>query len=383
MPVLGSGAASALKYQPGIQLYNATETSMRRFRRAMGIGLGGGTNAHIMCYGDSITQGTGASTFGRGFPAQLASILSTRLGVTMGTGYIAALNWSTDSRFAITGTLTHDTSDSGSGGNGPGPVGTNQSLASGGTIVFTPGRSDIDQFIVYYYGGGGYSQSNTLSAQVDSGTAQTASCYNGGSGSASSMTLAATPGTAHTLTITASGGSIGVLGIEGRVNGGVGGLRVGRAGYSAKKMQHLSNNTYTSSSLQTSTNFLHPHLYVVMMQTNDYGAQTDLATYTSLWQQFITQAFSAGNNQGDVLIVTTVPPNTAQPGPLALSDYTNALYQLADTNNCAVLDISARWKDASATGSFDLYSDPQHPNDGGHRDIAQALANAIISCGGA
>ena len=128
--------------------------------------------------------------------------------------------------------------------------------------------------------------------------------------------------------------------------------------------------------MQAGIDQIAPVLTVIGLISNDYNAQTVLATYISQVQVLITRALQFG----DVLL-TGLGMRT-ETRTIPQSTYNEALRTLAQTNGIPFLDVYGRWRDpAYAYNVLSLFSDGIHPNLKGHADIASGLGEALVEPG--
>jgi len=162
------------------------------------------------------------------------------------------------------------------------------------------------------------------------------------------------------------------------------GIRVNTCAYGGATIENLGGGFYKSGEtsvpqvLAAEINVFTPVLTIIQAGFNDYAAQTPIATYTAAMQQVISDALQ----YGDVIILSP-EPFVVSSTSIPLSAYVNADLQLAKINNCAFLDLYGRW------GGDILLSYPQtlgfipnendaHPNDYGHKDIANFILSALF-----
>jgi lysophospholipase L1-like esterase len=360
--------------------YNLRATQYRKFRTAMAKAQTGGTNAHIVCYGDSITAGYNATNkITGGWVGRLRTLIDTAVGSTRGTGFLWALSFQLsgtggyDSRVVLSGSIGVTWGGFGSGigpVSGPGGAGGGGLLypLSGQTITFGPVVAD--RFTMYFRD----NISGGFTTTID-GSASTTIAF-GTSNTMKSQSIDVAQGS-HTLVGTATASSLGVLGVEARQNGATGGVRVSTIGYSGMKVAAFVDTALNyDGPLRTEFDALAPDLSIIMLQTNDSNVanNTALATYKSGLQSMITRA----KLTGDVLLVSTTPQSIL-PTPIKLPEYTKVLYELCDANGIGLVDVAGRFGPSGTSPAF--MDDSYHPNDAGHQDIASAVFEAIRTLG--
>jgi hypothetical protein len=360
-------------YDPALNVYNATPRTLRRFSAAVARALSGGNPVHVACYGDSITFGGNLTSplDVRSYPGQLRLALSRRF-TSAGTGLIPC--WTTqlnDGRLSYTGSWT-DYRSSGFATHAAQATGTGNTITLQKTTVNSVTTDVVcDSFDIYYRKS---STDGTFTATVD---AQSPVSIDSSAVSESLAVTNVSCGSlgSHKLVITApSSGTATIVAVEGVISGGQ--VKVTSAGYSGSQISHHTTATTPSNALYCTT-LGTPDLAVVMLETNDFGqAGTSISTYTSLWTTLITQLQAAGS---DVLIVATVPPQAPRlsSGNPTLAQYTAALYGLADTKGCALLDLQDRWTDWTTSNALGLFSDDYHPSQSGYYDIARAVFDVL------
>jgi len=165
-----------------------------------------------------------------------------------------------------------------------------------------------------------------------------------------------------------------VVGVEATI--GTSGVRTTNWGVSSARADWLVAGSgglagsTTSGSLPFSFNLFPPDLSIISFGVNEFLQNIPVATYKTNIQTIITKA----KTFGDVLLVSGVP-NFATTSTPSQGAYAAALYDLADTNDVAVLDIYDRM--VSYVASASLINSPTHPNTAGYWDMADATYQAI------
>jgi hypothetical protein len=383
-PTLAAGVSLAHQYDPQRATYNLTPTSANRFRGAMVRALTGGASARILVIGNSNTYGTGATVKTKRWATTVQNMIAARLGAGVcGTGYIPIYDYGGPTPKDLRFTGTTPTHDGGLGAAGPGIMGTNGYLTTNGSTVFTPGRTDIDRFIISHYKNQ-YSTANGLNVLVDGALVGTINCNQASGSSVAQATFDVATGTAHTLTLTATAGNGGLLlGVEGRVNGGLGGCTISAVGNPGSPIAFASDTANGGSASLNAIAQQTPDLVIICHQTNDYmgtvtsGTQTTIANYTTRHQAVIDASRTAG---ADVMLATEFP-NTDATKPIPMTAYTAALYGLADTNNLPLVDVKARLGDWATQVALGATATNDHGNDRGHYDTALGIYGALSVLG--
>lgn len=116
---------------------------------------------------------------------------------------------------------------------------------------------------------------------------------------------------------------------------------------------------------------LSPALTIIDMDTNDYAAQTALATFESYWSTVITNAVTYGS----VLIMGAETRNSSL--TIAQRSYQNVLRKLASQNGCAFISTMDRWGSNTEQNALGLCTDGIHPTDKGHSEIRNTLLKIL------
>lgn len=152
-----------------------------------------------------------------------------------------------------------------------------------------------------------------------------------------------------------------------------------------------SDTTNGYSGMSMSLDAPRAHLQVVQIGTNDYQVHNAVATFKAQVRSFIQRAKSSTSvaNGGvtipsSVLLVGGQPVNTATiPADLItvppFSAYQAALYELADEENVALLDLNLLFESFAVGNAKGWYADDLHPSPLGHEMIARAVDRAIMA----
>jgi hypothetical protein len=111
-------------------------------------------------------------------------------------------------------------------------------------------------------------------------------------------------------------------------------------------------------------------LAVIQLEINDYAAQS--LTYQADLTSLVTSAQGVGSS---VLLVVTQADATLL--TKLQSDYSKAIYAVADAQNCAVVDIFDRWDPYVLSRADYLADGVIHPSNTGAADLAAAVYAAI------
>jgi lysophospholipase L1-like esterase len=368
--------------------YNLNPGSLPRWRAAMAGAYNGNMFAHAVFYGDSImggftttqntTDANQANVYGRGVPGRIRALMQQLTGVggdgvnwMFGSAALTATQTYSDPRIAITGTVTEVNL---------GPFGKCglQVLGSANSFTFTP-NGPFDTVVVYYLTNTGLGGPFTV--QIGTDTASTVTPATTTKGTATATVTAVNGYGNYPIKIAGTGASAGTQIVAIKTTMGSSGVLTSVCqlnGQMAKDLTQSSvagNNTDLHGSINLGLGLFVPDLAVICYGVNDWANQVTIASYKSDMQALITKL------QGqltDVMIV--VPPwYNSTAGPVTQEMYRQALYDLADTNNCALVDIQKRWQTYSNGNLYGLYtaSDPVHPSYAGYYDISTAVYGAL------
>lgn len=366
---LPSGLTGANLFNLVRGTYNESSTSLRRARAA----LANHNTApfKVVCVGDSTVFGANANGAQStdSWPAQLSKMLAAQEGKQASTGVVYFLNYTfaADPRIELNGIWAL-------GNVGPFNNAGRQSNTAGSEIRFTP-VIPVDSFTIYYAKN---TDTGSFTYKIDTGSATTVNSNAGAVGYGTVVVPAGSAGT-HTLTITAADANYTrIIGVEG--TNGTTGTRVTRAGLGGSMASsfNLGSSLGNGGSIGT-FDALTPNLVILAFGVNEYLQQVSTATYKTNMQAIIDRAKTAG---ADVVMLTGVP-NSDTSKATSQAAYKQAQYDLADTNNLAVIDIDYLWGSYAISNAapLSLYGDVTHPNTKGYGDIASAIY-ALVTGGG-
>jgi len=125
-----------------------------------------------------------------------------------------------------------------------------------------------------------------------------------------------------------------------------------------------------------------PHLAVIAFGINDCSNSISTTTFSTILQRFIT-ALRNGRSNCSIILVGSCMPNTSHSDVLSgvsngsnWQNYIDKMKTLAQTNNCAFVNISERWGETPAGKQF-MHTNNVHPYEVGHADIAGVLQRII------
>lgn len=367
----GKSAAGSPKFDALRSAYNVSPTSLGRFRAQVGKALTSTTPASILCLGDSITQGV-SSTPQRlyNWPSQLRALLnaSGRLGL-VGEG--AAFNTGQASGGSKTAYDERWTLGTGWTWSSGGVVNNSMCQGTGGNPT-TFALPSCDSVTIYYMR---HSIGGTWTYSIDGGAATNVN--SNGTLLLTSVTFSVTAGT-HTLTITSPASNYAlILGVAWSTSSAPLDVNVvtggGTNGITSSKLTDETNSGYGGLSV---IDLLKPDLTIVCMGRNDSNPANGVtvAQYLSNLTGFIQRVRTT--NTKDIMLLT--------PPPASAATYTNdsqivsTLYTLADTYDCALVDLESRFGSSWNAAPYSLSADNIHPNDAGSRVLAQTVASVLI-----
>lgn len=219
-----------------------------------------------------------------------------------------------------------------------------------------------------FYGAG--SSGGLFDVQVDAGSAVSVDGYTTTGTAIKVYTVTGLTNGSHTVKVTAQQAGktlylIGIIPISGAT-----GVRVDNFGYWGKQTDTLADTFYKAVAVKEN-----PALTIIAMTANDYEAQIPLTTYKSRLDGAIKNALSAGSSV--LLLGNGIRTESRQ---VEQRWYTQVLYELADENNVALIDINKKWKTGSNAKDTLLYiADTVHPNEAGHKDIANEILKYIFN----
>jgi len=337
----------------------------RKWVRARAGVVSGLSRARLLAIGDSNTVGwaalgTGSNRRAHAYPTALARLLPeyrpTQANVfgRQITSSAAADYEIYDPRLVI--------------GNGWGSSG---SSAGGGmwansttteALVFTP--SEVwDTAEVYV--------ALDAAASIDIGISGTMASHNPTTGSIVKLTYSAPTAAVQALEIARASGSARIVGwhcYDSRT-AGLDIINVGRSGW---RSDQAADATSYYSPLNAAA-ALAADLWIVQLGLNDFNQDIAVSTFTASMDAILSRAQGLGVPV--VLVVSMTPGATSTP---PWSEYRAAVYGLAETYGCAVVDIGIRFGAYATAVSDGLVSDSLHPNAYGYAETAQAIRNLLI-----
>ena len=125
-----------------------------------------------------------------------------------------------------------------------------------------------------------------------------------------------------------------------------------------------------------------PSLAICEYGINDLGTSVAPATFLADLVR-VVQAFRRGRQNCSIILIGNSCPDgvnsdvtSSFPNATTWYEFLAVMAQVAQTYNCAFVNIHAKWGETGVAQGFQTALQP-HPNDAGHADIAKVL-NAII-----
>ena len=327
---------------------------------------------NVACLGTSITEGYGATAWGRDWPSMLGAALNSRFPAkgltTHGRGWLGPILPGTPIASGISATAYCTvTGTPGTGVVGYGLNLQTYDISAGGGCTLTYSLVGTTAFIFWI----GLSGGGTFSWKVDSGGTTNVSTNQGSLGSAG----------AHTLTIAwVSGGGTfidGVVECNGDENSGIlchnGGFTGTTSGQWATDLG-LNGSVIHAAAIAE----VEPDLVILELGTNDPGSSITASQFGANVQTLIsvlrTSITTLGAHPLPAFLLlgsyNNFPTNPAQWTP-----YVNQMYSVAAGDDMIdVFDLTLRWPYALASDTFGLYyTDNTHPSNQGHSALADNL----------
>ena len=371
--------AEALRQRASLPVYN--RPALRAWHAALADRAS--APAKVVWVGDSITEGVDAPNYGARWVDRALARLRLdyqTAGVTGGFGYRPAIFGG--------GTANQRTQGQPYTSLTGGALGMDSGFGLGGRCALFGGAVGdgavytvtCSSFQVHWIRGNGL---GTLEILVDG--AQVASFSTAGALGPQVWTSAAlTPGV-HAVTVRRSAGATvyvaGLTAFDGDEAAGVQGHEAGHFGWT------VGQYAAAQSGVWTAVGQVAPQLAVVALGTNDYGAQTPIATYRASLTTIIAALRAAAPGLSVALLMYSRRGDVAVQ-PIGWRAYVDAAYAVADADTglagasgVAVIDLSQRLPDAATSGTADplgvYHSDRVHFSAKGHTLIGEMVAAAL------
>lgn len=381
------------------ELYLPTATASMKWRALRAEVLAGTRQGHVAVVGDSQEFGAAATgvtlpKYSKCWPGRLRTLVDSVYG-SAGSGVVIAdavvrANPTYDPRWTFGSNVT----DHAFGFHAASCF--RLDAVSGTYVEFT---APCDEFWIWNLSDtGGF---NT--ASIDGGAGQTfRNLVTGGaptlereSGFHSNLIVtrvpAGTSGT-HTLRITPTTVNAAydcfLLAVEARQTGN-GRFRVSNPSVNSKTLASLvASDEATALFGLPLVDALQADLLVIALGENDWQAARSIATHKTNLTTLIQRQRSSGNNagggakaEGDVLLMWSPQPDLVtlnHPSP-SWAEYRDAVYEVAEEQNCPLLDLSFRWQDFATADALNLVADTIHASDSGAADIANLTHRVIFN----
>lgn len=353
----------------GLLLRNAKATGLRYWRAAVAGARAGEKQAHLCCFGDSITQG-----FNGNLPlhqnsgaAYLKRHVDDYFGVVTGTGVIGAADVDLDvqtgeDRIVEAGPGWSDYLDYGPFERCRTATGT------ANTITFTATGTACDIWYQRLTTGG------TWTYTVDGGAP--VSVNSNGGILVTRTQITGLTDTEHVIVITApETNSIYFLGIEMK-RGGNYGVKVSRFASSGAASAELVT-VGTGKGLAANVGMTKPDLAFLIFGTNDWNQQTPLATFEAN-----LLAFEASLEANDCDLALVMEPSGSAVKTIVANEYRDVMKKVAAATGSAFMDIHSQWGGytLSKNAPFALMSnDTLHPSHKGQAALGQAFINLFTA----
>jgi hypothetical protein len=324
------------EFDPRTGTYNFTPSSFRRGRQTIARTRAGLGTCDITVYGDSRAQGATTSPQTGAWASSWPGRLRNRLTGTTQGGMLPL--WDNiaeyDARFGTSGTWALIAG---------GPFDAAMQSTTAGNKTFT-GTFDatVDRLAIYTLRvtTTGWQWQYSIDGAAPVVVGMTANRI--GTTTWCRTVIPMTPG-AHTVTIspvTATGATL-YLGAVEETSSGTTGFRVhslARAGYDYVRL--LSTNSSGWKSLDTTWLWNAPDIGIVDLGINSYNNQRTLADFRTATQTIIDRIKATG----DPVLVAPYDYASGPAQVIPLDDYIDVYYDLADTNNCPLIDLNWYFK---------------------------------------
>ena len=370
---VGSRAAG---FDPSRSVYNLKPSNTVGTRAGLAAALTGTAPAPFIFEGDSKIAGVGSNGAGQiigaqALPGMFRRLLAGKGYVAAGTGFVMANQGGAasggDSRWTYGGTWAPSANKN----NHFAACGT-----TGNVLTFT---SDLPGEVVRILAP---SNSSPLTISVDgstpangSGSVAGGGTYAsgvftlGGSNTQNTLTISGLSNTAHVVTITSSGAGSAwyVLAVScGHANG----IDIHNIGISGSTTTDWNNILFYQS--KTVSQGMPAVTVFLSLGVNDARASVPIATYKTNMGALITGHLSAR----DVILIVPSPPRTTDVTQVIWDSYVSAMYDLADTYDLPLIDLTAAYQSWIIGNSKGYYTDNLHETALGY------AANAIIVTNG-
>lgn len=339
------GTPYAGGYDRTTNVYNLKPAHLRRTRAKLAAARAGTGTATVATLGESTTAGWLVAPGTQSWPAALRTMLVNSGVPSTGTGPVAAFTNTGDPRVTI--------------GSGwvPFSLMSNFLMNDSTTDALTladPNAAGTVVKVVYS------DSSGPFTITIDGGAPVTVTPA--GSYTLATHTITGLPNTVHTVSVARSSGAVLIYSIEVANTTGYG-LRLFNGAISGNVVDTLNRADFWS--ITSYTTYINADLVTLQIMVNDKVAGTTAAT----WKTHMQAAIDAVQVNGADILLIAAPPADG----LDFTEYRRAAYELADTNDLPLLDMTDRWGDYTTANTYGLMADGWHAGPAGHADEARAL----------
>jgi lysophospholipase L1-like esterase len=335
--------------------------------------------AKMVVLGDSISEGSGSSAFGRGWVPQLLNRLRTKfptsgIGTGGGNGFVAT--WDNPGYNGAAPSYTYPVTQSGGSFTMTQGFGlkANTLVSTGHQFSYTFTGTSVHVWYILQSTGGSFS------VTID-GTVVAASVSTTGTLGKAVWTSAALTAGSHTILVTrlASGGAGTIL---------VTGFRIFN-GDEAKGIQMFNGSQSGLTSVQMAAtptagdkwapwiNTIQPHLVVIELGLNDWSNSLSLANLKTNLKSIATTVRAQTSTDPSIVIYAATQANNGNYASTYTQLHTVWEEVVAEDAKMALFDPAARIPAPHLDNTDGLYYDMLHPSDKGHATIAEYFASFL------
>lgn len=332
------------------------------------------TPFNIVCLGDSMTEGQGATAFGNRWVDVLRTTLRSRFptaGVTGGAGLISPTNGLVSESATVFPVVNASTVLTNSQS---GPKKRNRRFTGAGQIsTWTVTGTSAD--IMYWQG----TTTGTVKWSVDGGA--TTNLATAGASSAGGTMLRISLGASgvHTVAIEWVSGTSYIEGLvvyDGDETAGIRVHEAGKSGESAYNWDQVNHEATTAWSRSVAQ--LNPHLVIIGLGINDFHAGTvTKAQYKSALSSMIADIRTNTATDPTFMLIGYPKPNDTGNDPF--TQFYDAMFEIADADAEIVSWDSSPWIRDSTTDTEGLYSGTTHFSDLGHARFGAWMAYTLTN----
>lgn len=333
--------------------------------------------AKIAVLGDSLSEGIGATAFGRGWVPMALGQLRNRFpanGVAGGQGFVAS--WDNPGYGGGAPSYTYPVGqNSGSFSATQGfSLKSNTLLATGDQMNYTFTGTSVHVWYIKQTTGG------TFSVTID-GVVVQASVVTAGTSGTGVWTSAALAYGTHTILVTriAGGGASSILFNGFRIFNGDenAGIQMFNGSQSGLLTSDFTTNATNGDKWALWLGVIQPNLVIIELGLNDWAANVSMVTVKTNLQSIITTIRAQTTTDPSIVIYAPTEANSGS--------YASTFAQLhqvwvdvvaADSKTC-LFDVGTRIPAPTVDTSDAYYYDTLHPSDKGHAAIADRLASFL------